>query len=1331
MRETVSIKTFVLTAILLVSTTAVISLSLPQFIWRDNPQFGIVDVMIQPREIDVLFGDTELFEATVYNGTAPYIFWWSYNGTRLASEQSIVKFGFTEDFGFTEPISHVILSVMVFDALGNVGFDNTVVYDPSVPSSGPYYLDIPFSTFSYNIGKFSNGTFWAVNGSTWHVDYTGSDATTVMQNAHDQMTNGTISLREGIYTFSTNYFNMTKSNVTLRGVGIDATIIDNTQADEYAIQIQGSPYPSRYRNIKLEDLTILSTGRVGYGVRAYNIHNFQMEDVRLRSLKDYALNLGSSETYSSIDIGTLDNVEVMGLGSSTHNATACAKFTQVDLMHMYAVTLFGSTSYNVTYGLWMNNSKQTKWFGGYTGRVDTGILINQTGFSGDVGSTFDEVSFEDIGKDSFVVNASGMSVTNLRMVGGHFVNSPNSGYQHIRLLGSSSVMNTEIRTNRFTGTDMQLIEISSACSFTEIENNWFQSGATIDNSGTKTTIRGNREIPDTFSEASYTIFVDGSNYCMQDGDTGTVEAYGTNPTEISNWALSNLTNGGKIVYSWEGTVDFPDACVIPYDNIEICGLGLATVLNKTSNGNLFETSGARRYGISSHDMTLTGSSISSGNGIYGSFRNSHFYNLRINQFPDSGIFINGTDNSFDTGKAYENKIYNNHITGKSAFGTSCVRIGNTATNPYASDCEIYDNILYHGRHSIDLYAANIVLQRNHIVQSAETWRCLYIRNSPVKAYDNYFDRSARQSVVIDSTDIQLGRLIELSRNQYWNPCQSANNTYSIITISGSNDIAHVKIDDEWFYRGTGNQPKYILETDGTGTIGNLTFTNNYIEPDAYATAIFDFQNNPTQLIIRANNGYPNSYSSATYEIFKDPDDTSYTCMQKWDTGTVTARSTNASRVFNWAIGNLTSGGEIFIKAGTYTLTASIVDAGVNDIYIKMEKGAKLDLTADISFVFHLTSVSGWVIDGGEIDGNKDVRTTGTGVYLSNAPNSEIKNVYIHDTNERGIVVGSESHYVSVYHNNLTDIGDDTGDTGINIDSSNYPEVTHNILKTIAGIGIVPEYAIGGKINHNTLLLVGTAGENHGIWANKFNQSQINNNFVSNGTDHLISLYHCEETEANDNIVMYGDLGGLQMEDCKNSEFSNNIVYANGQDTTSGGCYGIYLWKNNYDILVTENIISNQPNGSAISMSNTGNGRINIIGNIIRDMVYSGDYYSVIEVYGSGGYFFVANNELYNNQRSGIIVGSSAHNSTVINNQIYDQAYRGIWVYSDNSTVRGNVLRGCGNAALELESSAEYTWVMGNDLRFNTDDVGNQGTNTIWTDNLDRNGGFHEADAPDV
>lgn len=66
----------------------------------------------------------------------------------------------------------------------------------TVPSGGPYYLQVPTSTWTCLVDQFSNGTYYYVNGTNWNVDYKSTNLTNVEKFALGNTTSGTVYLHE-------------------------------------------------------------------------------------------------------------------------------------------------------------------------------------------------------------------------------------------------------------------------------------------------------------------------------------------------------------------------------------------------------------------------------------------------------------------------------------------------------------------------------------------------------------------------------------------------------------------------------------------------------------------------------------------------------------------------------------------------------------------------------------------------------------------------------------------------------------------------------------------------------------------------------------------------------------------------------------------------------------------------------------------------------------------------------------------------------------------------------------------------------------------------------
>lgn len=132
-------------------------------------------------------------------------------------------------------------------------------------------------------------------------------------------------------------------------------------------------------------------------------------------------------------------------------------------------------------------------------------------------------------------------------------------------------------------------------------------------------------------------------------------------------------------------------------------------------------------------------------------------------------------------------------------------------------------------------------------------------------------------------------------------------------------------------------------------------------------------------------------------------------MRNGSTGAIEWSSSNASAVINACIGNLTDGGRIFVKAGTYLTSAPISDQNQDNI-ILIGEGTSTILRLSNSInddIICLESVSGWKIAYLQLDGNKanNGKGKGCGVNIRLSNNIHILNVNIANTSAEAIRLG--------------------------------------------------------------------------------------------------------------------------------------------------------------------------------------------------------------------------------------------------------------------------------------------------------------------------------------
>jgi len=138
-------------------------------------------VQIQPRDVKLKVGETQVFEANVSGGVPPYHLVWQSNGT-------VIGYGFAVDFCFQSPAFYTILFVNVTDKVGNYAEDFTVVHDPFVPPN--VYLD--------DLPSIAHFTVETASGYTWSTRHDGkitmnsTSANAVVNSALSSLTSGRV-----------------------------------------------------------------------------------------------------------------------------------------------------------------------------------------------------------------------------------------------------------------------------------------------------------------------------------------------------------------------------------------------------------------------------------------------------------------------------------------------------------------------------------------------------------------------------------------------------------------------------------------------------------------------------------------------------------------------------------------------------------------------------------------------------------------------------------------------------------------------------------------------------------------------------------------------------------------------------------------------------------------------------------------------------------------------------------------------------------------------------------------------------------------------------------
>ena len=287
LKEKASITKSKLIALLLVLmlATAVLTSAFTYIVLSNPPNTNLaLDIEIQPRDAKLVVGQIRKFWVIVHNGSSPYVAEWYSNGTSIGS-------GLTVDFSFSKRCAYTVLSVLVEDSRGNVGYDETRVYDPTYITSGSFTDD-----YSYLISYKNSTHIQAKNGSTGSIQYSGTSFSTILQSCLDTGS-GLFFIRGGSYTVDDTIL-YTYNDTYIQGEGIANTILtfaNNVNKDMF--------------NITNKDFVGLSDLRIngnkaqqssGNGIRIYSTvdavawSSYYFDNVQVFNFKENGIYSGGS-----------------------------------------------------------------------------------------------------------------------------------------------------------------------------------------------------------------------------------------------------------------------------------------------------------------------------------------------------------------------------------------------------------------------------------------------------------------------------------------------------------------------------------------------------------------------------------------------------------------------------------------------------------------------------------------------------------------------------------------------------------------------------------------------------------------------------------------------------------------------------------------------------------------------------------------------------------------------------------------------------------------------------------------------------------------------------
>lgn len=355
MSKNVSKRNVLFALILIASVAASSLLSVYAFQFMNGHAAGALDVSIYPRGAKLYVGQTQLFQAVAYNGTPPFSYSWFSNGTLICSGVAI-------NFSFTQPCKFVTLSVEVTDKFDNRGFVAVIVYDP-LSFSTTIEEGSMVSEASYIIFEDS-GTYYARDGMTGAIDYSGTDAVTMIQSALGGLTSGRTwnekIVLKGSFLFDDVSLDIPSKTIvdltqaTLSGFTVSPLKITGTKSD---IEIFGGrlvsgglilteEYPSfvdsrtaYVTNLKLHDLylegnawnpfpTFSVPALDNFGIMLGGVANVQIYNIKAKNVGNVVFIAGGGVDWVSSNI-SVKGLQCEEINGAVHIKSNCKLMTNV------------------------------------------------------------------------------------------------------------------------------------------------------------------------------------------------------------------------------------------------------------------------------------------------------------------------------------------------------------------------------------------------------------------------------------------------------------------------------------------------------------------------------------------------------------------------------------------------------------------------------------------------------------------------------------------------------------------------------------------------------------------------------------------------------------------------------------------------------------------------------------------------------------------------------------------------------------------------------------------------------------------------------------------
>lgn len=449
----------------------------------------------------------------------------------------------------------------------------------------------------------------------------------------------------------------------------------------------------------------------------------------------------------------------------------------------------------------------------------------------------------------------------------------------------------------------------------------------------------------------------------------------------------------------------------------------------------------------------------------------------------------------------------------------------------------------------------------------------------------------------------------------------------------------------------------------------------------------------TKPAIAGSNANPAGLNSS-YTIYSDG--TSYYALNV-ATGAIDYSGTDAATVINNAIVALTAGGTVLLKSGTYTLSRSIVDAGVDGVTICGEGWGTVLKIADNTNTnaIKLDWVSGWIVRDLAIDGNKanqplksiaeEYSLMESGVYTVHCPHIQISNCRFSNCRTNGVlIIGTPREGTTTGVRIIGNVFIDNGWNGLTIGSDVKDVViSDNSVQGSSDVGI-SSYGDNVLISNNIVSKIdGNDGAENSHWAiasegNTGTNLTITRNEVRETTTGIV----LSRGSVRAPITISGNV--ISARCCIWTEVSGARIVGNTLTIVGQWNFGIRVLGNDAQDMLIENNQIFAPSGMAkgIYMDDVDSG-------LVEANTLQGDFYNGVRLDLDSEYCRVVNNQFQGTGTAAINIASRQCIGTTVADNTISPGYA--TALADNGTNTILVVITTTTTSTTSTASTTSTW----------------------------------------